>query len=228
MRRCTTGLLLLLAAPVGCVTARHEAPDAPAAPGRMHTVAAGETVWDLARESGLTVEEIVEVNGLRSADEVAAGQVLFLPAGGLPAVDAPHFTERAEPLPAAPDDGAPLTWPADGVVLRAFASGKRAFEGLVIAAPAGTAVRAAAAGEVAFVGDERTALGLLVIVKHADDLVSIYGHLGTAAVTAGQRVARGQAIGVVGTSGAAESPRLHFQLRRGRTPIDPTPLLPPE
>lgn len=194
----------------------------------MHTVTAGETVWDIARRSGLTVEEIVEVNGLRSADEIAEGQVLYLPAGGLPDVDAPGSAEREEPPPAVVVGAAPLVWPTDGVVLRSFASGKRAFEGLLLAAPAGSAVRAVADGEIAFVGDEKTALGLIVVVKHADELVSIYGHLENADVSAGQKVARGQALGSVGTSGQAESPRLHFQLRRGRTPIDPTPLLPPE
>ncbi|MCC7071357.1 MAG: peptidoglycan DD-metalloendopeptidase family protein [Deltaproteobacteria bacterium] len=213
---------------VACSTTGPAARDAPSAPGRMHTVAAGETVWDIARQSGLSVEEIVEVNGLRSADEIAAGQVLYLPAGALPSIDVPPSAERVEPSPAAPLGTASLVWPADGVVLRSFASGKRAFEGLLIAAPAGTPVRAVSAGEVAFVGDDKTALGLLVIVKHDDELASIYGHLESAAVSAGQTVGRGQTLGVVGTSGQAEAPRLHFQLRRGRTAIDPTPLLPPE
>ena len=194
----------------------------------MHVVAAGETVWDLARQSGLTVEEIVEVNGLRSADEIAEGQELFLPAGGAPAIDAPVSAERVEPTAPPALGDAPLAWPVDGVVLRAFASGQRAYYGLLIAAPAGSAVRAAGAGKVAFVGDQHTALGLLVIVQHDDGLVSVYGHLERAEVATGQSVVRGQAIGVIGTSGGAESPRLHYQLRRGRTPIDPTPLLPPE
>ncbi|MCC7110286.1 MAG: M23 family metallopeptidase [Deltaproteobacteria bacterium] len=216
----------------GCATRGEGAPgdrDAPPPPGRMHVVAAGETVWDLARQSGLSVEEIVEVNGLRSADEIAEGQILFLPAGAAPAIDAPTTAERDEPTPAPPSQGdAPLAWPVDGVVLRGFSSGKRAHEGLLLAAPAGTAVRAAAAGEVAFVGNEGTTLGLLVIVRHAEDLVSVYGHLDRAEVSTGQAVARGQTLGVVGTTGGVETPRLHFQLRRGRTPIDATPMLPPE
>ncbi|MBI1947281.1 MAG: peptidoglycan DD-metalloendopeptidase family protein [Deltaproteobacteria bacterium] len=216
------------AAAVACSTSKPTERDAPVAPGRMHTVAAGETVWDLARASGLTVEEIVEVNGLRSADEIAEGQVLYLPAGLLPAADVPATAERDDVVPTPADGDARLVWPVDGVVLRSFASGKRAYDGLLIAAPAGTKVRAADAGEVAFVGDQRTAFGLLVLVRHADDVVAVYGHLDRADVSVGQHVTRGQAIGVVGTSGGAESPRLHFQLRRGRTAVDPTPLLPPE
>src|SRR5688572_16450564 len=77
-------------------------PDAPAAPGTTHVVKPGETVWDIARQAGLSVEEIVEVNGLQNPDEIAAGQILFLPAGAAPVVDAPAPAERLEPEIAPP------------------------------------------------------------------------------------------------------------------------------
>lgn len=190
----------------------------------------GETIWDLSRQSGLSVEEIVEVNGLRSADEVAAGQVIFLPVGGGPVVDAPAPAEREEPVVLeAPNGPTPLSWPADGVVLRAFSTGKKLpYDGLLIAAPAGTAVTAAADGEVLFAGDQGTDYGYIVVVRHGGDLVTVYGHLAGAVVKAGERVRAGQRLAVVGTSGRQESPRLHFQVRRGRTVVDPLPLLPPE
>jgi LysM repeat protein len=225
-----TMLAALVTSACATSTAVREEPQ-PAAAGSFHTMQPGETVWDLSRQSGLSVEEIVEVNGLPSADEVAAGQIVFLPAGASPVVDAPAPAEREEPTLPVPDDPTPLVWPCDGVVLRDFSTGKQPYDGLLIAAPAGTPVRAAAAGEVIYVGDAGTGYGLLVIVRHGDGddaLTTVYGHLDEALVKQGARVNPGQRIGTVGTSGRQESPRLHFQVRRGRTPTDPLPLLPPE
>lgn len=240
MPMCWLPLALSLLALCGCATSSPATSPEPAPAGTFHTVRAGESVWDLARRSGLTVEEIVEVNGLRSADEVAAGQLLFLPAGGVVDDDPP---ERAasDDEPLAPPGQTPFAWPVDGVVLRDFApagpsqKGPAPFDGLLIAAPSGSAVRAAADGEVLFVGDQGTDYGLLVVVRHgpvaigeADDaLVTVYGHLADPIVKAGDTVRAGQRIASVGTSGGVESPRLHFQARRGRTAIDPLPLLPP-
>ena len=214
----------------------------PLPPGRMVEVQPGQTVWELAADNGLTVEEIVEVNGLRSADEVAAGQRLFLPAAGEPPTRPSKLSPSQAPAQAsatAPALGsgttetvvgdAPLAWPVDGVVLRDFAgAGRRAFEGLAIAAPAGTPVGAAAAGRVAFVGDQGGRTGLLVVVEHPDDLITLYAHLSSTSVTTGQAVARGDVLGAVGNTGLlGMSPQLEFQVRRGKKPIDPLPLLPP-
>ena len=224
-----------------CATSSPAPAPAPAPAGTFHTVQAGETVWDLARRSGLSVEEIVEVNGLPSANDLAAGQVLFLPAGSdrESASDEVVVNEDTEPEveePSAPAGPAPLVWPLEGVVLRDFVAagaGKPAsapFDGLLIAAPAGTPVCAAADGEVLFVGDQGTDYGLLVVLAHAggeDALVTVYGHLADPLVAAKDTVRAGQPLASVGTSGGVSTPRLHFQARRGRTPVDPLPLLPP-
>jgi hypothetical protein len=98
-------------------------------------------------------------------------------------------------------------------------------DGLDLAAPLGTKVRAIAAGEVVFAG--RMADGnVLVRIRHADDSESWYGHLGAGLdVQAGDKVARGERIGVVGLTGNTTGPHLHLELwRNGRT-IDPAPWL---
>jgi murein DD-endopeptidase MepM/ murein hydrolase activator NlpD len=203
-------------------------PVEPAPAGTFHTVRVGETVWDIARRHGVSVEEIVDVNGLSSPDELAAGQVLFVPAGGRVADD-----DLDPPPPARSAHGKPpLVWPVDGVVLRDFSparsmkGARTPFDGLLLAAPAGTPVRAAADGEVLFVGDQGTDYGLLIVIRHGDGLVTVAGHLADPVVKAGDTVVAGQQIAKVGTSGGVESPRLHFQVRRGRTTVDPLPLLP--
>ncbi|PZQ58603.1 MAG: hypothetical protein DI544_13665 [Sphingomonas taxi] len=119
-------------------------------------------------------------------------------------------------------------WPLAGRVVRRFgagASGER-FDGIEIAVAAGTPVKASAAGIVAYAGDGIAALGGLVIVRHGDGWTSIYGHAGKLTVRRGQAVARGQVIALSGASGFADQPELHFELRRGRTPVDPITQLP--
>lgn len=220
----------LLGGLVGACATPAESVRQPAPAGSFHTMQPGETIWDLSRQSGLSVEEIVEVNGLKSADEIAAGQVIFLPAGAAPVVDAPAPAERMEIEQTRVETGAAaLRWPVEGVILRTYSTSKKLpYDGLLLAAPEGSVVRAAAVGEVVFVGDEGTDYGLLVILRHESELTTVYGHLGNVRVNRGQTVAAGDVLGVVGTTGGQESPRLHFQVRRGRTVVDPLTLLPAE
>ncbi len=121
-----------------------------------------------------------------------------------------------------------FVWPLSGRIVRRFgagASGER-FDGIEIAVPGGTEVKAAAAGTIAYAGDGIAALGGLVIVKHGGNWTSIYGHAGKLLVRRGQAVTRGQVIAISGQTGFADRPELHFELRRGRTPVDPVTQLP--
>jgi murein DD-endopeptidase MepM/ murein hydrolase activator NlpD len=96
--------------------------------------------------------------------------------------------------------------------------------GVDFAAPAGTPVRAAAAGRVTFAGT-RGAYGNLVIVAHPDGTETWYAHQRDLAVRAGQEVASGSVLGTVGSTGRSTGPHLHLELRRGGVPVDPLPLL---
>ncbi|MFL9842034.1 peptidoglycan DD-metalloendopeptidase family protein [Sphingomonas sp. ST-64] len=118
-------------------------------------------------------------------------------------------------------------WPVRGTIVRRFgpiASGERS-DGLKIAVPLDTPILAAADGTVAYVGSEIPALGGLVILQHGSGWTSVYGHAGQLLVQRGQAVKRGQMIALSGDSGT-NRPQLHFELRQGRTPVDPLPRLP--
>jgi lipoprotein NlpD len=119
-------------------------------------------------------------------------------------------------------------WPVDGKVVKRFghgASGERN-DGIKIAVPVSTPIHAVSDGVVAYVGDGIAALGGLVIIKHGGGWTSVYGHASKLLVQRGQSVKRGQTIALSGDTGFADRPELHFELRKGRTPVDPTSQLP--
>jgi murein DD-endopeptidase MepM/ murein hydrolase activator NlpD len=121
-----------------------------------------------------------------------------------------------------------FVWPVDGRVVKRFgpgASGERN-DGIKIAVPVSTPIKAAADGVVAYVGDGIAALGGLVIVKHGDGWTTVYGHASKLLVRRGQSVRRGETIALSGDTGFADRPEVHFELRKGRTPVDPLGQLP--
>ena len=135
-----------------------------------------------------------------------------------------------DPTAAAPSDADVVAagrgrflWPVKGDVIGTFgpngAGGQRS-DGLNIRAAAGEPVRAAAAGEVVYAGDQVPEFGNLVLVKHADGWVTAYAHLSRADVKMRQTVTQGQQIGTVGSSGGVAEPQLHFEVRYAPSPKD--------
>lgn len=120
--------------------------------------------------------------------------------------------------------GGRLQAPVNAPVTKAYnlAPGPARSEGIGFAAPAGTTVRAAGEGEVALVSDSLGGLGTIVLIRHGDDLMTVYGRVAGVTVARGQRVSAGQSIGVVAES---ERPELHFEVRRGTQSVDPGPYL---
>lgn len=124
----------------------------------------------------------------------------------------------------ASDDGKPeFRWPARGRIIQGFSSGGN--DGINIAVPEGTQVKAAEGGVVAYAGNELKGYGNLVLIRHPNGFVSAYAHNGELDVKRGDQVKRGQTIAKSGQSGNVGSPQLHFELRKGSTPVDPTSYL---
>jgi murein DD-endopeptidase MepM/ murein hydrolase activator NlpD len=94
--------------------------------------------------------------------------------------------------------------------------------GLDLAASEGTPVVAAADGVVTAVGSTRGGYGNFVVIAHGGDLMTLYGHLQTSIVTAGQAVKAGQVIGAEGSTGFSTGPHLHFEVRVKNNVVDPT------
>jgi murein DD-endopeptidase MepM/ murein hydrolase activator NlpD len=113
-------------------------------------------------------------------------------------------------------------WPIRGETISDFGpkgTGQRN-DGLNIRIQAGAPVRAAAAGDIVYAGDQVPGFGNLVLIKHADGWVTAYGHLGRVDVKMQQKVVQGEQIGQSGASGGMPEPQLHFEVRYAPTPAD--------
>jgi murein DD-endopeptidase MepM/ murein hydrolase activator NlpD len=117
-------------------------------------------------------------------------------------------------------------WPARGRVISGFGTQNgTGNDGINISLPEGTPVKAAEGGTVAYAGNELKGYGNLVLIKHDNGWVSAYAHNGEIKVRRGEQVKRGQVIATSGQTGNVQSPQLHFELRKGSTPVDPMPHL---
>ena len=114
-------------------------------------------------------------------------------------------------------------WPVRGRVIAAFgdSDGGVNNDGIDISVPEGTAVKATENGVVVYAGDELEGFGNLVLVRHSDGWVSAYAHNKSLEVSRGDEVRRGEIIARSGRTGDANMPKLHFELRKNSTPVDP-------
>jgi murein DD-endopeptidase MepM/ murein hydrolase activator NlpD len=113
-------------------------------------------------------------------------------------------------------------WPVSGRVIVDFASTQT---GINIEVPEGAAIRAAENGQVIYAGDDVEGYGNMVLIRHSNGFVSAYAHLKEINVVRGETVTRGDTIGSAGMTGSVNRPQLHFELRKGATPVDPVPLM---
>ena len=145
----------------------------------------------------------------------AAAPAVLLGAGG------PPMAKKAEAV--AENKMPQFRWPVTGHVIEAFGQRPNGTtnDGINLAVPAGTPIKAAEDGVVAYSGNELKGYGNLVLIRHADNFVSAYANASELLVKRGDSVKRGQVIARAGQTGNVTSPQLHFEIRKGSTPVDP-------
>lgn len=252
---------------------------------REHTVRAGEGLYAISRQYGVSVQDLRTWNAGQNLDTLRVGQRLYVsPPGGtlvggstgggtliggasapsssgatvggavaearpiemqpmLP-LDASQTAQGAAPAPAPTEStitgaqfatsgtspaqaavapaGNNWLWPTNGEVIKGFGNGSK---GLDIAGKVGDPVQAAAGGTVAYAGSGLRGLGKLIVIRHENDYLTAYAHNSKLLVKEGDKVQAGQKIAEVGDSDASR-PMLHFELRKGGTPVDPANHLP--
>lgn len=200
--------------------------DVPAAQaiGLMHTVRAGETLTSICKAYKANLQEVAEVNGIDSPDDLALGQKVFIPDARAPG--AAKSTSETPSAEAIKRYKGKFIWPVDGVLTSKFGiRGGRRHDGIDIGAPTGTPIWASAPGRVLYVGQQR-GYGKLVILKHEQEMVTVYAHNHRNLVKEGQKVKQGDRIGLVGQTGRSTGPHLHFEIRKATKPRNPLFFLP--
>lgn len=222
------GVAILLALLAACGSPQK------AGPG-YYRVERGDTLSQIARKHGQTVNELARWNKISNPNEIEVGQLLRVaPEGGASIASGPASpmstpsTVKPPIYAQVPDNATSkkisLIWPAEGKLARGFnVAGSK---GLLITNRAGTPVVAAAAGTVAYAGSALRGYGNLVILKHGNGFMTVYAHNSKILVEEGQSIRTGQRIAEMGDTDSSEV-GLYFELRHDGDATNPMRSLPP-
>jgi murein DD-endopeptidase MepM/ murein hydrolase activator NlpD len=228
---------------------------APATTGPyVHTVAPGETLMKISRQYRKPLSAIAKANNIAPHTMVKMGDRIVIPgmqaaapvAQQKPAAAPPKIaaappttartitpandnsvSEKHKPDTTASASMPTFRWPVRGRVITGFGpkpSGQQN-DGINVAVPEGTPVKAAEDGVVAYAGNELKTYGNLVLVRHSNGYVTAYAHASEILVKRDEPIKRGQVIAKSGQTGNVSTPQLHFEIRKGSTPVDPMPFL---
>ena len=226
------GVALLLSFLPGCAqkTASVPAASSGRAHDVYHVVRPGENLYRIGKAYGVAIDELARINGIKDPKLIFSGQRLLIPgANRAVPVDTIAPAESAQPDHGihsleSPDET--LIWPIAGTVNSGFGPRGSGFhDGIDIAAPEGSPVRAIEKGEVIY-SDQIRGYGNIVIIRHGSGIVSVYAHNQINLVRAGQDVEQGEIIAKVGSTGRVTGPHLHFEIRKHNVAQDPVRYLP--
>lgn len=199
--------------------------------GVRYVVKQGDTLWDIASTYKIGVESITSANNLSSPDSLQIGQEVVIPGATelkevktSTAKTASTTTKAAAKTVASRSSTSILggMWPVKGRVSSGFGmrDGKL-HKGIDIAAPTGANVYAFAGGKIVFSGWNSGGYGYLIIINNGNGIETYYAHNSKLLVSAGQTVSKGQHIAEVGSTGDADGPHCHFEIRKNGAPVNP-------
>jgi len=193
-----------------------------------HIVRRGETLFSIAWRYGKDPKDLARWNGLGDGSLIYPGQAIRLapPPGGRASTSAGKAPAPSKPLPSIPTQPPPpWAWPTSGRVSVEFGGKPGTGTGILIDGKSGQPVSAAASGRVVYAGSGLIGYGQLIIIKHNDTYLSAYGYNASLLVKEGESIKKGQRIATMG-EGPESKARLHFEIRRNGTPVDPRQYLP--
>ena len=212
-----------------------------------YVVRAGDTLYKIAQDHGMEVSRLAQLNNIGDPTQLAIGQVLRLdsgtpmpaagstatttpgkaaaaPAGGASAGTAASAPTPAEASASRAGDAGLISWgwPSNGKIIQGF---NATTKGIDIEGAVGAPVTAAAEGKVMYAGNGVRGLGNLILLGHSNGFITAYAHNQSLLVKTGESVKKGAKIATLGQSDTT-SPRLHFEIRRRGTPVNPLTYLP--
>ncbi|TDT63641.1 peptidoglycan DD-metalloendopeptidase family protein [Fonticella tunisiensis] len=212
----------------------------PSIDGILYKVKSGETLWEISRAYDIDLNELQRINSINSSDKLKLDQEIIIPGAdkikvikaNKPAAKDSVTASKIKSIKTASRGGSlvsPLPgiiWPLRGKITSGFGPRDgRMHNGLDIAAPTGTNIKAALDGKVIFSG-WKNGYGNIVILNNGNGVETYYAHNSSNLVKVGQDVSKGQVIAKVGSNGNATGSVLHFEVRKGGKPYNPLIFLP--
>jgi murein DD-endopeptidase MepM/ murein hydrolase activator NlpD len=197
--------------------------------GALHLVLSAETLFDIADQYGVPIEDIMAENSIGDADVLKIGDELLIrepqrlepPSTGDGGLAGPQIVAGGA------SSGSGFIWPITGPISSYFGPGHPLGIDIDLYNNVGAPIAAAKAGTVSFVGGNPCcSYGYYVVVDHGDGFQTLYAHLSDFAVTQGQYVETGQLLGYSGVTGYSTGPHLHFEVHYGGSVVDPLAYLP--
>jgi murein DD-endopeptidase MepM/ murein hydrolase activator NlpD len=206
----------------------------------------GKPVAVLAKANNISPYTMVRVGerivipdaGAKERAEAAPPPAPPAPHRDVASVESPHSAWNAVPIEPPPQKTAvkaaeavgsvpSFGWPVHGRVIAGFGLATNGVQndGIDVSVPSGTPVKAADDGVVAYAGNELKGYGNLVLIRHSNGYVTAYAHASEILVKRGETVKRGEVIAKAGDTGSVKTPELHFEIRKGATPVDPAQFL---
>ncbi len=213
--------------------------------GKIYIVKKGDNIYSIAKKTNTSFTELVNSNNLKKPYNIYVGQKLKLSSNTTEQKNKTESSKKVNKLERVKEEteikaepvvskkkqeptknnsnGSMFIWPVKGEIIKKF--GKQDdgsfHDAINIKSAQGAKIQAADAGEVAYAGNELKGFGNIVIIKHKNGWLTVYGHCDSINVKVKDKVEKGQAIAVVGKTGNVNEPQLYFSLRKGRTTMDP-------
>lgn len=218
--------------------------------GIYHTVKPGQTLYRIALTYDIDEQRLADINNIKDPKQLKVNQRIFIPGvtrlRNVPLSeptskvsrtnqgksDSPQQTKTSAAQSKQTQSSSStakifFNWPVHGKVLNKFgSSGQRVVKGIEISAREGTEISAAAAGKVIYSGNGIPGYGNLVIIEHSGGFFSVYGYNKKNLVDRDDFVGQGDKIALSGAPPNGQSPRLHFEIRKGKSAVDPILYLP--
>ncbi len=205
--------------------------------GVYHTVQKGQTLHFIARAYNVNLDRLKRINGVYDPSRLQIGTRLWIPGARQVLnidsnINKPALAKNKKKKKRALNKSIKaikgfLIWPVKGQLTSRFGNRSgRHHDGIDIGARKGTSIVAAAEGKVMFAGWGPTGYGLMIIIKHKNDLTTVYAHNSHIHVHKNQMVKQGRRIASVGSTGRSTGPHLHFEVRNDSRPMNPLNYLP--
>lgn len=193
--------------------------------GVYHVVERHQTLYRICKTYGVDLKRVASLNGIEVPSKIETGQRIFIP--GVKKVlkveiyiddVVAESREKVKIVYKKLD----FIWPVEGKISDVFDEYEnKRHQGIDISSPIGTPIKASNAGRVIYSNNTIKGYGNLIILRHSEELVTVYAHNQVNLVEEGTWVEKGQIIGKVGHTGRASGPHLHFEIRENNKAVDP-------